>query len=132
MSIFELWGMDELQGEQTFYKVIVDGISLLDEFEKEVSASPSYLSHFKIILTMMECVANMKSLPGEKLMSLKSVSLLHVREYEFKSGPLRVYALKNAGGKIVVCGGCKNTHKSDIKRFQSLKRQYVESINQKK
>ena len=128
MHIFALRLMDEIRGKQKFYKLIVDGVSLLDEFEFEISTNPKYFSLFRKVLTLMELIANNQTLPGEKFKTLRSVSWHQVKEYEFKSGPLRVYAFNIEGGKIVVCGGYKNSQKTDIRKFQSLKRQYVESL----
>ena len=53
-----------------------------------------------------------------------------VKEYEFKNGDLRVYAIKDFNGKIIILGGYKNTQQTDINRFRSLKAQYL--ANKKK
>lgn len=77
----------------------------------------------------MECVANGQSLPGTQFKPINSKELHNVKEYEFKSEHLRIYAIKSEGGKTIVCGGLKNTQLSDIRRFQSLKKQFINYIN---
>ena len=55
-----------------------------------------------------------------------------VKEYEFKSKHLRVYAIQQINGKIIVLGGFKNNQKEDINKFRSLKKQYLDSLVLKK
>lgn len=130
MPIFAVRKMDEIKGmQQVFYKLTVDGVCLLDDFENDIKSNPPYYKEFKKILSRMECVANGQSLPGTQFKPINSRELHHVREYEFKSEHLRIYAIKSEGGKTIVCGGFKNTQLSDIRRFQSLKTQFINYIN---
>ena len=51
-----------------------------------------------------------------------------IREYEFKSKHLRVYAFAKPDGKTVVTGGKKNTQRKDIKRLRELKKQFIKYL----
>lgn len=53
-----------------------------------------------------------------------------IREYEFKSKHLRVYALAKPDGKIVVMGGKKKTQRKDINRFRELKKQIIKYLQE--
>jgi len=47
-----------------------------------------------------------------------------LKEYEIKTHHLRVYAIHEAGtGKIIICGGYKNTQKNNIRHFREVKNQ---------
>ena len=48
----------------------------------------------------------------------------------FKAGNLRVYAIANYGGKIIVLGGYKNRQAKDIVAFRSIKKRYLEHLKQ--
>lgn len=81
------------------------------------------------IYLYMDSVANMKSLPHSKFHPLDTNNADGYREYEFKTKHLRVYVIKQHGGKIIVMGGYKNSQKRDIASFRALKKQYLDSIN---
>lgn len=79
------------------------------------------------MLTYVEYVANGNSLPDTKFRDI-TPSGEKVKECEFKSKHLRVYAIKKENGKIIMLGGLKTTQKEDFKRFRSLKTQYLNSL----
>ncbi|AGY54852.1 hypothetical protein BRDCF_p2225 [Bacteroidales bacterium CF] len=82
------------------------------------------------IYLYMEEVANLRSLPRTKFRELKGVKG-KIKEYEFKSEHLRVYAIKQPNCKLIVMCGYKNTQDEDIKKFRSLKDRYISSTNNK-
>ena len=90
-----------------------------------------YKSELGSIYYRMEAVANLQLLPKDKFRELKG-GKGDVKEYEFKSKHLRVYAIHQKDGKIVVMGGYKNSQDKDIVTFRALKKQYIESLNDKK
>ena len=47
------------------------------------------------------------------------------REYEIKTRHLRVYAIEQEGGKIIVIGGTKANQKKDQAKFRSIKEKYI-------
>lgn len=75
----------------------------------------------------MEYAANGNSLPDTKFKDVTPDGTA-VKEYEFKSKHLRVYAIKQTNGKIIVLDGFKTNQKADFKRFRSLKEQYLNSL----
>lgn len=126
MSTFAVEKIEAIKGKQTFYKLLVNGCSPIDEFEKGLESI--YEAEMDSIYLYMEMVANMRSLPEKKFRELKGFKGKY-KEYEFKSKHLRVYAVQHPeSGKIVVMGGYKNTQKKDINTFRSIKEKYYNSI----
>lgn len=129
MSKFALKEIELIKGKQTFNKLLVDDIAPFDSFTEELEEQ--YESELASIYYRMEAVANLQSLPKDKFRELKG-GKGDVKEYEFKSKHLRVYAIHQKDGKIVVMGGYKNSQDKDIITFRALKKQYIESLNDKK
>ena len=80
----------------------------------------------KIYFYMNE-IANNRTLPKTKFRDV-TPQKERIKEYEFKDGNLRVYAISTFGGKIIIMGGYKNRQKKDFSAFRSLKRQYLEQL----
>ena len=127
MARFELKRLEVVDGIQSFEKLVVDGIDLLEEFER--SLEDRYRSEMRTIYAWMQMVADVKPVPGTVYHAI-SDGKDGVREYEFKSKHLRVYAFAKTDGKIVVLGGKKNRQKSDIRRFRSFKKQLISYLNE--
>ncbi|MDL2255184.1 hypothetical protein LJC38_01185 [Parabacteroides sp. OttesenSCG-928-K15] len=49
--------------------------------------------------------------------------------YEFKSGSLRLYVIKEDPNVVIVLGGYKTDQKKDIKRFSQICKNYREAKN---
>ena len=130
MSKFALKDIESINGKQTFNQLEVNGQKQLDNLEADLSDT-TYISEFKTLLTYMEYTANNKTLPQTKFKDI-TPKKQQVKEYEFKSKHLRVYAIQQVNGKIIVLGGFKNNQKEDIKKFRSLKKQYLDSLIPKK
>lgn len=125
MSIFATKSMEEIKGVlQTFDKLVVDNICLLDKFESEIKENKQYVSEYQHILLYMNSVANGQSLPESKFREIKGKNNI-LKRYEFKSKHLRVYAFKNKNGKIIVIGGYKNTQKLDIAKLNKLAHEFT-------
>lgn len=122
MSKFALQIIDAVHGNQTFEKLLVDGVAPFDTFENGLEAQ-NRRSLEKIYFYMNE-VANNRLLPKTKFRDV-TPQKEKVKEYEFKDGDLRVYAISKPGGKIVILGGCKNRQEKDFRTFRSLKAQYL-------
>lgn len=104
----------------------VDGV--WDLYEKSLEAK--YKGSFNGLAATMNRDADILSLSSEKFKDITPKGET-VKEYEIKYQDLRVYAIKIDNGKLIILGGYKNSQKSDISRFRSLKRQYLESLNRK-
>jgi len=122
MSTFAVQKIETINGKQVFYKLVIDGTSPLDEFEE--SLEEQYKTEMDRIYFYMEEVANLRSLPRTKFRELKGAKS-NIKEYEFKSEHLRVYAIKQPNCKLVVMCGYKNTQDEDIIKFRSLKNRYI-------
>lgn len=122
MHTFVVQKIETINGKQEFNMLIVDGKSLLEEFEE--SLEDIYESEMNSIYLYMEEVANCRSLPISKFREI-NCGKGSIKEYEFKSKHLRVYAIKQSGGKLVVMCGYKNSQKKDISKFRELKKEYL-------
>ncbi len=80
------------------------------------------------MLSYMQFIAENRTLPQTKFRELKG-SKDGVKEYEFKSKHLRVYAIQQKGGKIIVLCGFKNSQEKDIRRFRSMKEELIEALD---
>jgi len=126
MSKFVLHKISAIKGIQEFSQLEINGEKQLDKFESELNDT-TYASEFKQILVYMEYLANNNPLPKTKFRELKG-NKDKIKEYEFKSKHLRLYAIAQPGGKIVILGGFKNDQSKDIARFRAVKKQYLESL----
>ncbi len=128
MPTFALKKVEAIQAKQELDELIIDGIGQLTEFERLIEKTDTrYLTEFKTLLSYMDYAANGNSLPDTKFKDVTPDGTMH-KEYEFKSKHLRIYAIKQPNGKIIVLGGFKTTQKADFKRFRSLKEQYLNSL----
>ena len=124
MSKFALRNIEAVAGNQTFEKLLVDGVAPFDTFENELE-DKDRRSLEKIYFYMNE-VSNNRTLADTKFKDV-TPHKEKVKEYEFKDGDLRVYGIKKFGGKIIILGGYKNQQKKDYRTFRSLKEQYLNS-----
>lgn len=127
MSKFALHKIDTIKGKQEVCQVSINGVKELDRFEEELSKSSTYMSELRTIFTYIQHLAENRTLPEAKFKDITPKKEI-VREYEFKSKHLRVYAIQKKGGKIIVLCGYKKDQKEDIKRFRLLKETLLEVI----
>lgn len=128
MGKYSLSEIECIEGKQRIYKLHIETSCMLDEFEKEIEHRGQYEDELSGIYSLMEDIANNKLLPKTKFRDISINKKDKVKEYEFKSKHLRIYAIKNPQGKVIIMGGYKNSQKNDIKKFRSLKDQYVKSL----
>lgn len=128
MAKFALRKVEAIAAKQELDELVIDGIGQLDLFEKFLNENhKQYLTELQMLFVYMEYAANGQSLPETKFRDVTPQGDI-VKEYEFKSKHLRIYAIKKLNGKIVILGGLKTTQKADFKRFRSLKAQYLNSL----
>ncbi len=109
----------EIDGQEIAFE------GVLDIYERSLESK--YESSFRGIISIMDRVANLKSVPVDKFRDITPDKEL-VKEYEFKYQDLRVYAIKILNGKLVLLGGFKNQQDGDFSKFRSLKKAYLQSI----
>lgn len=119
-----------INSRELFEQLFIDERGQLDEFEKDL-ADTTYLSEYNTLLTYMEYFGDGKRLPGTKCKDITQAKDI-IKEYEFKSKHLRVYAIQLIKKKLVIIGGYKNSQPQDIKKFRSLKKHFLLSQNDKK
>lgn len=125
MAIFALRKVEAIKAKQEIDELVIDGIGQLEAFEQEIKDTHNrYQTELEMLFLYMDYVANGRSLNQTKFKDITPRGE-QVKEYEFKSKHLRVYAIKKPSGKIIVLGGLKTTQKTDIRRFRSLKAQYL-------
>ena len=125
MAKFTLQSTPEIYGKIKFYYLEVDGINQYREFELQIEQEGTYVSELRTIQTRMIEVANLQRLPKTKFRLISNDKDL-VKKYEIKTNNLRVYLFhEELKGHIVVCGGKKNSQPKDIRKFNSLVKQYL-------
>lgn len=126
MSKFALEKIESVKGKQVFYDLTIDGVGQFSSFSNEVEEI--YKSELLTINARMDLVSNLQRLPKEKFRDI-TPKKESVKEYEFKTKHLRVYAIHIENtGKVIVLGGFKNSQKKDIPSFRSLKSQFLKSL----
>ena len=125
MPKYTLKIMEQVRGKQIFSKLFVDGIAPFDVFIEGLE--DVYKSEVLTIYAVMNQIAMLRSLPSTKF-HFYSDGKDGVRECEFKTKHLRVYAIETVGGKIVILGGKKSNQKKDQVEFRRLKRDYIQSL----
>ena len=124
MAKYTLVRMDQIRGKQVFDKLVVDGVAPFDTFIDGLE--DRYRSEVRTLYAYMDAVANLLSLPETKFHPY-SDGKDGVREFEFKTKHLRVYAIEQTGGKIIIIGGMKSNQAKDQATFRKLKNGYIAS-----
>lgn len=127
MSEFVLKDIEAIKGcKYDFYKLEIDGVCSLDDFENEILSNKRYLSEFRSIISYAQLFADGKALPFNK-MGPMHLNLNDITAFEFKSKHLRVYFFRtnNNPDRIVALCGYKNRQKPDIKQFKSIIKRYL-------
>ena len=126
MPKFAIERIQVINCRQEFDQLFIDGEGQLDSFEKDLDGT-TYQSEFKTLLTYMEYLGNNKSLPKTKFRDVTPKGE-KIKEYEFKSKHLRIYAIQKPKGKIIILGEYKTNQDKDFIKFRSLKRQLLISL----
>lgn len=147
MPKFDLKKIVAVKGVYPFYQLTIDNEvdfseckteeeindkkeGILDLYEKTLQKR--YKKDMVQIYNTMERVANNEHVSGEKYHELEDRPKNDpYKDYEFKHGDLRVYAIKDSVGKIIIFGGFKNSQKKDIRKMRALKINYFNSIKNK-
>lgn len=117
MSNFALIEIEGIEGKQKFYKLEKDGICEFDVFYDKIKAQKRYYPELLTIIDKMDYVSNLGRLPKTKFRPL-TPKKEQVKEYEFKTKHLRVYAIhEEKTGKVIISGGYKKDQKKDIKHL---------------
>lgn len=130
MPKFATKTVSEIKAREIVEQLLVDEVGQLDRLESDIQGT-TYTGEFVSMLAKIQHVAN-----GGNIGSI--VKLLKGKdghtEYEFRSKHLRVFAIQLPGKKLIIYGGIKRKADSsdNISIFRSLKKQYLESLKEKK
>lgn len=127
MSIFALKRIEAIDSKQTVDKLIVNNNCQFDEFEENLLKTKKYQNEIGMIYTYLEYISNGQTLPAKHFKDI-TPDKEKIKEYEFKTKHLRIYAIKKKNGKIILLGGYKNKQAKDINKFRAIKKQYIESL----
>ena len=125
MAEYSLVRIDQVIGKQVFEKLVIDGVAPFDVFVDDLE--DRYRSELRTMYAYMDVIANNRSLPYQKFHPFSDGND-GVREYEFKTKHLRVYAIEKLGGKIIIVGGKKINQRKDITKFRRIKEDYLKSL----
>jgi hypothetical protein len=125
MPTFALQVIDAIKGNQKFDKLIIDDVCLLDNFENSIGKR--YHNELSIIYRYMQVIADCQTLPAKHFKDITPRGE-SIKEYEFKSKHLRVYAIHQPQGKIVILAGFKTNQFFDIRKLRSIKKSYLLSL----
>jgi putative component of toxin-antitoxin plasmid stabilization module len=127
MRKFETEEIEDVKGRISFFSLVIDGANIYDEFKKQITREGNLAKQLNQIKAIMLQVAELKLLPEKKFKDVTPHGE-KVREYEIKTGDLRLYLIhEEHKGRIILLTGRKSTQKSDFPKFRSLKKQYIES-----
>jgi hypothetical protein len=147
MPKFDLKKIDAFEGKQQFYQLTIDDTpnysnllpgelendrktGVLDEYEAQLQTQDR--KDLASIYAYMERISNNQHVDGTKYHTLGRPSNDPYTDFEFKKGKLRVYGIQTPDGKVIVLGGFKKKEDANIKRLRSLKKQYFDSLKNKK
>lgn len=121
MPKFAVVKLDEIVGKVTFFKLVIDGKCLFDEFWEQINKDGNMQTELRSISAMFQNFANGLNLPGAKYHLLKNIP----NAAEFKTRHLRVYVFHDTEtGKIVILGGKKTNQAKDLKKLEKIITQY--------
>jgi hypothetical protein len=132
MSKFATKIVEEIKASELVEQLFIHGVGQLDSLENQLSGT-TYQGEYEGLLAFIQHFANGGN-PGKKVKYLKGAKNEGATEYEFISKHLRIYAIQQPGKKLIIFGGIKKAADSsdNIAIFRSIKKEYLESIKQKK
>ncbi len=129
---YRLQRIEEIQGQQAIFKLIVDGKCQFDEFTEQIKKESNFSNELDVVQARLEDVSQMRSLPSKKFKDITPKNEIN-KEYEIKTQNLRIYLTHlTKTGKIIIFGGQKNKQAKDIRQFRKVKKDYFKTLGQKK
>ena len=126
----------EVEGaREHFYKLVVDGKCLIDEFWNTTRKDGNYEDDLDKVQVIIEKMSKGEPIPPKLFKELSGRKKNDpVKDYEIEVKKIRIYLFKfEKVGKIVVLGALKDPKEqlSDIQQMRRLKRAYIDSKSQK-
>ena len=129
MSKFALKHIPQIKGKVKFYLLITNSECQYEEFEKKIAREGNYESELDQMQSRFQEVAEMiRPINKTKFRDI-TPKKEEVKEYEAKTKNLRVYLIHQENkGRVIIFAGQKNTQKKDIRKFRSIKSQYLSTL----
>ncbi|MCX6245131.1 MAG: hypothetical protein NTU98_10555 [Bacteroidetes bacterium] len=116
---------------ENFYKLLVNGKCLIDEFWNKIQKEGNYEDDLDKIQVIIEKMSRGEPTPQKLFKELKGRKKSdHTKDYEIIVKKIRVYLFKcEKTGKIIVLGALKDPkgQQSDIDRMRRIKVAYIQS-----
>jgi hypothetical protein len=130
MTKFVTKAVEQIKAREVVEQLFVHGKGQLDALE-EALVGTTYKGEFIGLIAFIQHFAN-GGTPGKKVKYLRDNE--GCTEFEFISKHLRIYAIQRPGKKIIIYGGFKKAADSsdNIATFRAIKKEYLQSLNQKK
>ena len=127
MYNFDVEIIEEVDGNQPFYKLIVNGQCPFDLFEESCDSDKYMLQNLDKCYAIMVRKSYGQPLAQEKFKKLKDTdSEIWEIKAKNKHNAMRVYCFKEKRrGMIVVLGSDKNTQGRDINKVDQLIKEYL-------
>ena len=135
MIRFAIQEIFEVKGTQKFYQLVIlnksggsadklNNAGVWNNYEEALEQK--YGGSFRALLAIMDRKSNLLSLKESQFRDITPAKEL-VKEFEFKYQDLRCYGIKLTNGVLIIHAGFKNQQKTDIIKFRSLKKEYLNS-----
>lgn len=125
MSTFEVKPIIEFRTRQRVNKLFRNGRCLVDEFIAEVRLDKNLAPELGELFATMEDVANGQLVPKNRYRKLHLSGKLRYPAFEAKSKHLRLYLIyEKETGQIHILGGKKTDQSKDLKKVESIIREY--------
>lgn len=126
MPMFALKKEEEIKGKIDFFVLIKNNLNQYEVVKQELQEQGNYDSELNTMQTRLQAMAELQHLPDSKCRQLKPSQN---KEYELKTKHLRLYLFHLEGkGRVIVFLGKKTSQHKDIKRFRSIKKQYLDQL----
>lgn len=134
MPKFSLVVIDELSGVNLIQKLKIGDRCPFDEFCEEIKNEASYQDQLDTIQLYFSKLGNNEDIPAKKFQELKFRKKNDpVKDYELRTGDLRVYCIKGTNrNKIIILGGKKSNQKKDIKKLRLIKLEFLKETENEK
>jgi hypothetical protein len=130
MSIFTTQEIKDYSGKQKVYKLSRDGKCFLDQFTEEIKKDNNLKPELGNLVAIVKEVAKDPNLnlPKSKYRKENIGKKMPFTVYAAKSKHLRLYMFTDPSGMVIVLGGKKTDQPSDLKRIETIVKEYSEYI----
>lgn len=123
MNRFAFHKMEVIKGLIPFYKLEMDGMIPIEQFENELESI--YKSQYNSVHGWMERYSNRFTIPKTKFRPLDKKKE-NTGTFEFKTNDLRIYGMTLPGGIVIIFGGYKGKGQDkDITQVKKIAKEII-------